>query len=138
VLNNISCNKICNGKWQVNWNDYWLCLQVKHKLGAGFLEKVYENALLIELRKAGLEVQQQFPLPVYYEDILVGDYYADLIVNNEIVLELKAVTKLQKQHEVQLVNYLNGANVDIGLLINFGSSVSVKRKYRNFNNTEQY
>ena len=115
-----------------------MCLQVKHKLGAGFLEKVYENALLIELRKAGLEVQQQFPLPVYYEDILVGDYYADLIVNNEIVLELKAVTKLQKQHEVQLVNYLNGANVDIGLLINFGSSVSVKRKYRNFNNTEQY
>ena len=102
---------------------------VHNRLGSGFLEKVYENSMVIELRKNGLKVEQQFPIPVLYENIQVGDYYADLLVNDEIVVELKAVENLTKQHEVQIVNYLNGIRLEIGLLINFGSSVVVKRKY---------
>jgi len=107
--------------------------KVHNKLGAGFLEKVYENSMVIELKMNGLKVEQQFPIPVFYENIQVGDYYADLLVNDEIIVELKAVENLTKQHEVQVVNYLNGIGHEIGLLINFGSSVSVKRKYRRYN-----
>ncbi|MGF7139809.1 GxxExxY protein [Roseimarinus sediminis] len=109
------------------------CAYVVHnKLGSGFLEKVYENSMAIELRKSGLKVEQQFPIPVFYETIQVGDYYADLLVNDEVIVELKAVVNLTKQHEVQVVNYLNGIGLDIGLLINFGSSVVVKRKFRKY------
>jgi len=104
--------------------------KVHNTLGAGFLEKVYENALAIELRKNGFDVKQQYPIKVYYEDEIVGDYFADILVNNIIIIELKAVENLAPIHETQLVNYLNGTGLDIGLLINFGSSVTVKRKYR--------
>jgi GxxExxY protein len=107
--------------------------KVHNTLGAGFLEKVYENSMVIELKKDGMSVEQQFPVPVFYENIQVGDYYADLFVNNEVVVELKAVENLTKQHEVQVVNYLNGIGHEIGLLINFGTSVTVKRKYRKYN-----
>ncbi|MEM7369553.1 MAG: GxxExxY protein [Bacteroidota bacterium] len=106
--------------------------QVHNTLGSGFLEKVYENALLIELEKRGLKAQQQYPVSVYYEDQKVGDYYADLLVEEQIVIELKAVEHLIDIHEVQLVNYLKGTGLDIGLLINFGSSVQIKRKYREY------
>ncbi len=102
-------------------------------LGANFLEKVYEDSMVIELKKNGLSVEQQFPVSVFYENIQVGDYYADLFVNNEVVVELKAVENLTKQHEVQVVNYLNGIGHEIGLLIHFGTSVTVKRKYRKYN-----
>lgn len=105
---------------------------VHNTLGTGFLEKVYENAMMIELVDHGFEARQQFPVPVYYKNILVGDYYADIIVENKIVVELKAVEKLAPIHEVQLVNYLKGTNNEIGLLINFGSSVTIKRKYRDY------
>ena len=108
--------------------------EVHHRLGAGFLEKVYENALKIELSKHGLMVKQQHPINVYYDDSIVGEYFADLFVNDLIVVELKAVKTLTVDHEVQLVNYLSAINVDIGLLINFGSSVRVKRKHRKFQN----
>ncbi|MCU0390392.1 MAG: GxxExxY protein [Thermoflexibacter sp.] len=104
--------------------------KVHNTLGAGFLEKVYENSMMIELRKQGLEVVQQYPIPVFYDGIQVGDYYADILVNNLVILELKAVENLAPIHEVQLVNYLKGTGLDIGLLINFGSSVDVKRKYK--------
>ena len=104
--------------------------KVHNILGAGFLEKVYEKALIIELDKAGFQVQSQFPLTVYYDDKPIGNYYADLLINDEIVIELKAVDSLNKAHEIQLVHYLNAIKKDIGLLINFGSSVQVKRKYR--------
>ena len=104
--------------------------KVHNTLGAGFLEKVYENALAIELRKNGFEVAQQINIPVFYNEIQVGDYYADLLVNNKLIIEVKAIENLQAKHEVQLVNYLAGTNLDIGLLIDFGSSVKVKRKYR--------
>lgn len=106
--------------------------EVHNVLGAGFLEKVYENALRIELLKQGLKVKQQEPIQVYYEGQIVGSYYADLWVEGRIIIELKAVRSLSKAHEVQLVNYLTATEIDTGLLLNFGSSVQVKRKFREY------
>ena len=103
---------------------------VHNTLGSGFLEKVYENALCLELQSRGLHVEQQFSIPVFYKGSRVGDYFADLMVNEAIILELKAVENLRPIHEVQLINYLTGTGLDVGLLINFGSSVEVRRKYR--------
>lgn len=111
--------------------------QVHKSLGAGFLEKVYENALYIELEKIGLKVAQQYPINVFYKGILVGEFYADLYVDDTIILEIKAVENLLSIHETQLVNYLSAANTDIGLLINFGSSVTIKRKFRVYKNTQK-
>jgi GxxExxY protein len=108
---------------------------VHNSLGSGFLEKVYENSLLIELRERGFDVEQQFPISVFYKGVKVGDYVADLLVNKTIILELKAVENLHPIHETQLVNYLTATGLDIGLLINFGSSVVVKRKYRVYKKT---
>jgi GxxExxY protein len=106
--------------------------KVHNTLGAGFLEKVYENALRIELLKLGLKVKQQEPIKVYYEDEVVGDFYADLWIEDRVIIELKAVRALSKGHEVQLVNYLTATGVDTGLLLNFGPSVQVKRKFREY------
>ena len=105
---------------------------VHNKLGPGFLEKVYENALRIELEKQGLEVKQQEPINVTYDGQVVGEYYADLWVDERVVIELKAAQTLVKQHEVQLVNYLAATGIDCGLLLNFGPSVQVKRKFREY------
>jgi GxxExxY protein len=102
---------------------------VHNILGAGFLEKVYENALCLELQEAGLNVVQQAPVKIGYKGELVGDYYADLLVEGKIILELKAVDGLTSVHEMQLKNYLKGSRLELGLLINFGSSVEVKRKF---------
>lgn len=104
--------------------------EVHNVLGSGFLEKVYENALHHELVRKGLKVQQQVPLTVNYKDKIVGEYFADLLVEDTVVCELKAVALLTKQHEVQLVNYLTTTGIDVGLLINFSGGVAVKRKYR--------
>jgi len=104
--------------------------RVHNTLGEGFLEKVYENALAIELRRHGLDVVQQAPIQVRYAGQVVGDYYADLWVEGRVILELKAVQELSPVHEVQLVNYLKATGVDIGLLLNFGSSVQIRRKHR--------
>ncbi len=101
---------------------------VHNTLGFGFLEKVYQNALAIEIQKAGMNVQQEHPIAVYYENIIVGEYFADLVVDEKIILELKAVKELSPAHETQLVNYLKATGVEVGLLINFGHSVKVKRK----------
>lgn len=98
--------------------------KVHNSLGPGFQEKVYENALRIELEKLGLRVQQQEPINVEYEGQVVGEYYADLWVDGRVVIELKAAQMLAKVHEVQLVNYLTATRVDHGLLLNFGPSVS--------------
>ncbi len=111
--------------------------KVHNTLGSGFLEKVYENALAHELRKRGLRVAQQAPIQVTYDGVLVGDFYADLWVNERVIVELKAVQTLHKRHEVQLVNYLTATGVDTGLLLNFGSSVEVKRKFRQYKKTRQ-
>jgi GxxExxY protein len=106
--------------------------KVHNTLGAGFLEKVYENALRIELEKLGRRVKQQEPVNVIYEGQVVGEYFADLWVDESVVIEVKAVQTLVKRHEVQLVNYLTATNIDNGLLLNFGSSVEVKRKFREY------
>ena len=105
--------------------------KVFNQLGFGFLESVYKKSMIIELTKAGFKVEAEKPLKVYYSDQVVGDFYVDLFVEDTIVVELKSVSKLAKEHEVQLVNYLNGLRKDVGLLINFGpTGVEVKRKYR--------
>jgi GxxExxY protein len=105
--------------------------KVYNQLGFGFLESVYKKALVIQLTKNDLAVQEEMPLKVYYDDHEVGSFYVDLFVENEVIVELKSVRNLAKEHEVQLVNYLSALKKDIGLLINFGpSGVKVKRKYR--------
>jgi len=106
--------------------------KVHNKLGPGFLEKVYENALRIELEKIGFRVKQQEPINVMYDGQIVGVYYADLWVNERVVVELKAALALAKEHEVQLVNYLTATGISDGLLVNFGPSVRVKRKFREY------
>jgi len=87
--------------------------KVFNTLGAGFLEKIYENAMVIELEKAGFQVQQQVPIQVFYEEIKIGDYFADIMVNNKVIIELKASTDLVKAHEVQLVNYLKATGIEV-------------------------
>ena len=105
--------------------------KVFNKLGFGFLEIIYRKALVIELERAGLKLEEEKPLQVFYDDKVIGDFKADLFVENTIVVELKSVQNLVKEHEVQLVNYLNALKNEIGLLINFGpSGVEVRRKYR--------
>jgi GxxExxY protein len=102
-----------------------------NELGFGFLESVYKKAMIIELAKNKLNVEDEKPLQVYYDNQIVGEFSADLFVEDTVVVELKSVQNIVKNHEVQLVNYLNGLKKDIGLLINFGpSGVDVKRKYR--------
>ena len=93
--------------------------EVNHELGAGFLEKVYVNALLVELISRGLKAESQVPIRVNYKGTEVGEYYADIVVENQVILELKAVDSLQKIHEAQLLNYLKATGHKIGLLVNF-------------------
>jgi GxxExxY protein len=101
---------------------------VYNKLGYGFLEKVYHNALLIELKKSGFVCESQKPVKVFYEGSMVGDYYADIIVDDCIILELKAADALCEEHEYQLINYLKATEIEIGLLLNFGKKPEFKRK----------
>lgn len=103
-------------------------LKVYNILGYGFLEKVYENALIIELRNNGLEVVNQYPTPVYYLHKKVGDYYADLLIDDKIIVELKAVENLLKEHECQLITYLKATKYEVGLLLNFGKKPEIKRR----------
>lgn len=102
--------------------------KVYNTLGFGFLEKVYENALFYELINNGLDCSKQDPIALYYDGIPVGDYYADLIVENEINIELKAADGLVEEHEHQLINYLKATNIEVGLLLNFGKDPQFKRK----------
>ena len=102
--------------------------KVYNNLGYGFLEKVYENALLYELRNQGLDCEKQKPIKVYYEQIQVGEYYADIIVNECIILELKAAESIAEEHEFQLINYLKATEIEIGLLLNFGKNPEFKKK----------
>ncbi|MBF1397246.1 GxxExxY protein [Prevotella histicola] len=106
--------------------------EVRSHLVAGYLESVYKKALLIELREAGLEVEDEVELPVLYKGHVIGDFRADIIVEGSVIIELKAVAHLLPAHEIQLVNYLTIAKIDNGLLINFGAAerLEIKRKYR--------
>ena len=104
---------------------------VYNRMGFGFLESVYEKCLLIELHKAGLNAESQKPITVRYENEIVGEFFADIIVNDMIILELKSVRTIIKAHEVQLVNYLTATGKPVGLLLNFGEQkVEVKRKVK--------
>jgi GxxExxY protein len=102
--------------------------KVYNTLGYGFLEKVYENALYIELEAIGFNIKKQEPIKVYYEGKEVGVYFADLIVNNTIIIELKATEYLIEENESQLINYLKATEMEVGLLLNFGKKPEVKRK----------
>ncbi len=101
---------------------------VHKELGYGFVEKVYKNALAIELQEMSVKCNVEVPLKVLYHEKTVGDYYADIVVDEKIVVEVKAVSDLETIHEVQLVNYLKATGMQVGLLINFGQSVKVKRR----------
>ncbi len=102
---------------------------VYNKLGYGFLEKVYENAMLIELTEAGLSVSSQVPIQVHYKEKNVGNYYADLFVDNKVIIELKAGDGvIIEEHELQLINYLRATDIEVGLLLFFGKKPQFKRK----------
>ena len=111
--------------------------KVYNSLGSGFLESVYHKSLNIELEKSGLVTEVQKPIKVYYDQQLVGEFIADIVVNGSIVVELKAIQRLNKTHEVQLVNYLRATKIPVGLLINFGEEkIEVKRKVRELKSGE--
>jgi GxxExxY protein len=101
---------------------------VYNTLGYGFLEKVYQQALIIELRKLGLEVIPEAPIKVYYNGHVVGEYFADLLVAGLVIVEIKAVRTLAPEHEAQLLNYLKATPYEVGLLLNFGPEAEIKRK----------
>jgi GxxExxY protein len=102
--------------------------KVYNALGYGFLEKVYENALFIELIEMELSVEQQKPIKVSYYGKAVGEYFADLVVNNQIIVELKTAENLSDAHVAQLLNYLKATEIEVGLLLNFGQKPSFRRK----------
>lgn len=101
---------------------------VYHELGYGFLEKVYENAMKVDLVQKGLKVENQKPICVNFQNVKVGDYYADLLVENKVIVELKAGESICKEHEYQLINYLKATDIEVGLLLNFGKVPKAKRK----------
>ena len=103
--------------------------RVRSQLTPGFEEKVYQNAMVIELKDSGLNVETEVPIKVYYKDHVVGDYRADLIVEKKMIVELKAVSAILPIHEVQLVNYLTATGIDSGMLIDFGSDI-IEIRYR--------
>ena len=104
-------------------------------LGYGFLENVYVKALMIELKKRGLNVQDELPIHVYYDGQLIGEYFADLVVNELVILEIKAAKTLATEHEAQLLNYLKATSYEVGILLNFGPKPETKR--RSFDNNRK-
>ena len=96
-----------------------IAMKIYNDLGYGFLEKVYENALKNELENRGLRIKQQYPIKVKYNNKIIGDYIADLFIEDKLIIELKAIEKLSKIHEAQLLNYLKATKIKVGLLINF-------------------
>jgi GxxExxY protein len=101
---------------------------VYNKLGFGFLESVYEKAMMIELAKQGLMCERQKCIPVYYDNIEIGKYYADIVVEDKVILELKACPII-KEHGLQLYNYLRATNIEVGLLMSFGQIPTIERKF---------
>ena len=105
------------------------CAYKVHKtLGFGFLESVYQNALVLELQETGLRSEREKRVPVTYKGFIVGDYLADIVVEDKVILELKSAKELHPSHEAQLVNYLKATGIEVGLLINFGDKLEIKRK----------
>jgi GxxExxY protein len=110
---------------------------VYNTLGYGFLEKVYENALLHELRKRGLRVEQQVSIKVYYDGVIVGEYFADLFVEGKVIIELKAAVAISDAHKAQLLNYLKATGIEVGLILNFGPEATFKREIFTKNHTKK-
>ena len=108
---------------------------VYNKLSYGFLEKVYENAMMIEFKREGILAVSQSPMKVFYEGEVIGEYYADILVDNKVIVEIKAAKQLVEENEAQLLNYLKATDVEVGLLLNFGTKPEVKRKV--FDNTRK-
>ena len=102
--------------------------RVYNKLGYGFLEKVYENALMIEFRSERIQAMAQLPIRVEYNGQTVGEYFADLMIENKVIVEIKAAKSLAVEHEAQLLNYLKATDIEVGLLLNFGPRPQIKRK----------
>ena len=102
--------------------------RVYNKLGYGFLERVYENAMIIEFKKDYIPAISQSPIKVFYEDEVVGEYFADILVDDKVILEIKATRSLILEHEAQLLNYLKATDIEVGLLLNFGPKPEIKRK----------
>ena len=109
--------------------------RVYNKLGYGFLEKVYENAMMIEFKREGILAVSQSPIKVFYEGEVIGEYYADILVDNKVMVEIKAAKQLVEENEAQLLNYLKATDIEVGLLLNFGPKPEVKRKA--FDNTRK-
>ena len=107
---------------------------VYNELGYGFLEKIYEKAMIIELQKRGLKCVAQYPIQVTYKGLSIGDYFADIFVADSIIVELKAAEFISLGHESQLINYLKATDIEIGLLLNFGRKPKFKRKIYSNNN----
>ena len=103
------------------------CFEVAHELGAGFLESVYEKALMVTLRQKGLQAEAQVPLTVKFRGVIVGEFYADILVERKLIIELKSVSALRPEHQAQVINYLKATGIEVGLLINFGNP---KLEYR--------
>jgi len=102
--------------------------KVYNKLGYGFLEKVYENAMMIELEKENIPAVPQSPIKVFYDGEIVGEYYADILVDGKVIVEIKAAKALIEENEAQLLNYLKATNIEVGILFNFGPKPEVRRK----------
>jgi GxxExxY protein len=109
-------------------NEYYdikkACINIKEKLGIGFLEKIYENALAIELTSLGFNVKQQQPFDVLYENEIIGTYIADLIVNDSIIIEIKTADQISNSHKAQILNYLKITNLKLGIIINFSKKTN--------------
>ncbi len=104
-----------------------IAMAVHGKLGGGFLEKVYENAMMVILRRRGFEARQQAPIPVLFEGEIVGEYVADILVESKVILEIKAARALVDEHRAQLINYLKATQIRVGLLLNFGARLAYER-----------
>jgi len=102
--------------------------RVYNKLGYGFLEKIYESAMMVEFKKEDIPAVCQFPIKVFYEGELIGEYYADILVDTKVIVEIKAAKRLTEENEAQLLNYLKATDIEVGLLLNFGTKPEVKRK----------
>ena len=102
--------------------------KVYNTLGYGFLEKIYENAMMIEFRKANIHAVSQDPIKVLYENEIIGEYFADILVDGKVIIEIKAVKSLIQDHHAQVLNYLKATDIEIGLLLNFGAKPEISRK----------
>ena len=107
--------------------------EVRSELKSGYLESVYQNALMVELHLRGISAMKEVRIPVYYKGVVVGDFRADILVENKVIIEAKAVSEVNFVHEMQLVNYLVATGIDDGLLINFGDGYCCRHKTRLYN-----